>query len=75
MDTLSLAAVPCLFAAFALLSNINDALHQVKASKYQLQSLRNAATELVNALNIKYNASQLSETSTSGPLKQLDMSV
>jgi hypothetical protein len=75
MEVVSATAVPCLIIAFGLVRTISNALQDVKASKYQLQSLGSATAQLLETLNNEYKAGHLSEATTSVALEELHKSV
>lgn len=56
---LSLAPVPGLSAAFAILRYIGSSVQQVQASRRQIIALAAATAELVKTLNVEYAAGRI----------------
>ena len=71
----SLAPVPCLVPAFAVLRFIWLLVQQAQASKQQLQTLAQTIAQLLWTLNQEYSAGRLREGQTSTPLADLRRSV
>ena len=72
---LSLAPVPYLVSAFAVLRFIWLSVQQAQASKQQLQTLAQIIARLLWMLNREYRAGRLREGQTSTPLADLRRSV
>lgn len=68
---LTLAPVPYLAPAFAVLRFIWSSVQQAQASKQQLHALAQTVAQLLWTLNQEYSAGQLQECKTSTPLADL----